>query len=330
MVAHTVRTNSNMRGARPFDPTRDLAGVARLLEEAFRAEHTFPLSDTPFLREVGIALWTISYAPVFPENVTGFVWVEDGQIVGNVTISQGEGRLDCFLISNVAVKPNYRRKGIAQELMQMSIEYVRSRGAHWALLNVRPNNPGAIKLYRNLGFQEAEMRGEWTAAPATPAPALSENTHGLLVRPMHSSDRRAAMELVRAATPAFVQQFRTPRVEEFGPSWEDRLTEMFLDFFIGQDRRRWVVHEASRMVALITVRGQRIVSPHRIAVQVHPDYRGRLEGDLVEWTLSFLSRFPQREIRAAVASTHPEWTAALEEHGFRFLSGLTLMALQIS
>src|SRR5512141_639450 len=163
MVAHAIRTKSAERGPRPFEPGRDLGAVARLLEEAFRPEHSFPLSDTPFLRELGIALWTLSYAPVFPENVAGFVWVEDGRIVGNVTISQDEGRLDRCLISNVAVKPSYQRQGIARALMELTIEHLRSRGAKWALLNVRPNNPGAIRLYHELGFEDVETRGEWTA-----------------------------------------------------------------------------------------------------------------------------------------------------------------------
>ena len=162
MVAQAIRTGANARGARPFEPARDLTGVARLLEEAFRAEHTFPLSNTPVLRELGIILWTLSYTPVFPENVTGFVWLENGQIVGNVTISHDEGRLDRFMISNVAVKPDYRRQGIARALMQMTIDHLREHGARWVLLNVRPTNLTAVNLYRDLGFNQVETRGEWS------------------------------------------------------------------------------------------------------------------------------------------------------------------------
>lgn len=334
MVAQAVG-QSNTRGARQFDPTRDLAGVARLLEEAFRSEHTFPLSDMPGLREMGIFLWTLSYAPVFPENVSGFVWVEDGRIVGNVTLSLDEGRLDRYLISNVAVKPSYQRRGIARALMQVTLDHVRERGGKWVLLNVRPLNNDAVKLYRDLGFQEIEMRGEWSLSPANPAaaetssptPSASEETG--TIRPLRASDRRAMSELLRAATPEPVQQFRSPRWTEFGPNWEDRVTESVTDFFVGQVTHRWALEQGNRLAAVMTVRGQRIFTPHYITLQVHPDDRGRVESRLVAFARRDVARLARREIRAAATSTHPELVAALEQQGFKFRNGLTLMALSL-
>ncbi len=334
MVAHTVST-SGARGARPFDPTRDLAGVARLLEEAFRSEHTFPLSTTPGLREMGIFLWTLSYAPVFPENVSGFVWVEDGRIVGNVTLSLDEGRLDRYLVSNVAVKPSYQRRGIARELMRVALDHIQARGAKWALLNVRPLNAGAVKLYRDLGFQEIEMRGEWSLAPAylsiaqsSPStPSASEEIG--TIRPLRSADRRAVTELLRAATPERVQQFRTPRWTEFGPNWEDRLTESITDLFVGQVTHRWALDHDSRLAAVMTIRGQRVFTPHYITLQVRPNYRGLVEDRLVAFALQDVARLARREIRVAATSTHPELVTALEQHEFKFRNGLTLMALAL-
>ncbi len=336
MVAQAVGTKSQARGARPFDPTRDLAAVARLLEEAFRSEHTFPLSTAPGLREMGIFLWTLSYAPVFPENVSGFVWVEDGRIVGNVTLSLDEGRLDRFLISNVAVKPSYQRRGIARALMQVALDHIRDRGAKWVLLNVRPMNASAVKLYRDLGFQEVEMRGEWyfpairLSSPDTHVPSLSPDSpaeRGMRsTRPLRSSDGRAVTALLRSATPEPVQQFRSPRWTEFGPNWEDRLTESVTDFFVGQVTHRWVLEQDNRLAAVMVIRGQRIFTPHYMMIQVHPDYRGMVENDLVAFALRDLAHRSRREIHAAATSTHPELITALEQHGFRFRNGLMLMA----
>lgn len=329
MVAHTARANSKARGARPFDPTRDLTAVARLLEEAFRSEHTFPLSNTPLLREVGIALWTLSYTPVFPENVTGFVWVEDGSVVGNVTITLEEGRLDRYLISNVAVKTNYRRQGIARALMEIAIEHLRKREAKWALLNVRPQTAPAIQLYRHLRFQEIEMRGEWSS-PALQAPPGTNAPLANSMRALSSSDRRAVFDLLQAATPPLVSQFRLPRPTECSPNWDDRLSESMIDFLVGQTTRRWVLHRDLQIMALLILRAQRLASPHRISFQVHPEIRGQVEQDLIEYALGKLAAFPKREIRVGISSTHPELIAAVERRGLRFLNGLTLMALAIS
>lgn len=324
MVVRAIgKSKPTFRGARPFDPVRDLYAVARILEEAFRPERAFPLAHAPFLREVGIVLWTMSYI----ENITGFVWVEDGKVVGNITLSLVTGHLDRYAISNVAVKPSYQRRGIARALMQTALDDLRTRGAKWVLLNARPTSPGAIKLYQDLGFQEIEMQGEWTSPASPPTPVWGERGE---VRPLHSSDHRAAAELIRAATPAYVQQFRAPRVSEFALTREDRITEIIADFFIGQTTRRWALEREGKLAALLMVRGQRIASPHRIAIEVHPDCRGRAESELVVMALRELARFPSREIRAAATSTHPELIAALEQHGFKFLNGLTTMALAIS
>jgi ribosomal protein S18 acetylase RimI-like enzyme len=333
VVARALRQpQATLRGARRFDPARDLGAVAHLLEEAFRPEHTFPLSNVPFLRKVGVLLWQINYNPISPEHTFGFVWAEDGQLVGNVTVMPDGGRLDRYAISNVAVKPAYRSRGIARQLMIIALDELRARAAKWALLNVRPTNSDAMKLYRDLGFQEIELRGEWTSPPS---PSLASGRGGRRlgvgaeVRPLCFSDQRAALELIRTATPTNVQQFRSPRFDGFALNWEDRITEMVSDFFIGQVTHRYALEQNGKLAALLAVRGQRIASPHRIAIEVHPDFRGRVENDLIAFALRDLARFPPRDIRAVVASTHPELIIALEQQGFRFLNGLTLMALAL-
>lgn len=340
MVTRTVsQSTSTFRGVRPFDPMRDLVAVARLLEEAFRTESTFPFAHAPLLREIGIFLWTLSYVPVFPENISGFIWVEDGKVVGNVTLGPDEGRLDRMIISNVAVKPAYRRQGIARQLMIAALNELRAHAAKWALLNVRPTNPGAIKLYKDLGFQEIEMRGEWSRTSFFPEVkrARELGAQEIRLRPLRSADRHAALELIRATTPANVQAVRGKQPDAFDLNWEDRVTEIVTDFFIGQETRRWVLErngaQTSRrdvsVGALMTMHAQRIATPHRLSLQVHPDLRGRVEGELVARALREFARFPTREIRAVASSTHPELITALEQHGFRFWNGLTLMALEL-
>ena len=317
MVAQAVSNSKPaFRGVRPFSARTDLYGVARLLEEAFRAEHSFPFSDFPLMREIGIMLWTLNYAPTFPETFEGFVWVEDGKIVGNATLTPDLVRGNRYYISNVAVKPEYQRRGIARALMQASLEHIRRQKAPSVLLNVRPKNEGALKLYEGLGFKALEMRGEWTLA-ALPLRLPSMTITGL--RPLRWSDVRAVSGLVRAATPANVQPFR-PRASVF---------EFVGDFFIGQTTRRWLMERDGRLAALLLVRGRNLAAPHQIVIETHPDFRGRVENELIAAAWQALVEFPAREIRADATSTYPELVAALEHHGFRFLNGMTLMELTL-
>lgn len=326
MVARTAsQSQSTFHGVRPFNLTTDMNGIAHVLEEAFRPDNNFPFSNVPWLREFGIALWTLNYAPGLDISMSGFVWVEDGQIVGNISLNQNHTHSDRYYISNVAVKSEYRRQGIARSMMQTTIDHVRQHGAHQVFLNVRPNNPGAIKLYEDLGFKALEMRGEWMLGSIS-TDRNSVSVAGL--RSLRSSDARALSDLIRTATPENVQRYRPTR-NVFEVSWDEQLAESVGDFLIGQATRRWVLERDGKLAAVMCARRQRLLSHHQIALLVHPDFRGRVEDELVAAALDELARFPKREIRAEGESTHSELIAELERQGFQFSSGLTLMELNI-
>lgn len=325
MVAQAASQSKPFRGVRKFDSMRDLGGVARLLEEAFRPDSNFPFSDVPMLREVGIALWTVGSAPMFPESTLGFVYEQDGKIIGNVTMNPDQGRRDRYMICNVAVKTEYRRRGIAREMMQASVDYLRTLGVKTAILNVRPNNPGAHVLYQSLGFCDVETRGDWTL-PASqfqlPMPSP------LKMRPIRNTDHQAAKELVRLVTPENVRIYHNLR-DEFALSWDDRLAELISDFFVGQSSKRWVLEQENRIVALLMVRGQRLGTPHRFYAHVQPEARGTVENHLVAFAMSELGQFSKRETHAWTTNTHPEWTSAIEQVGFQMKDVLTLMAIEL-
>jgi ribosomal protein S18 acetylase RimI-like enzyme len=320
------QSNSGFRGARLLDPLRDFGAVARLLEEAFRPDQNFPFSNLPFLREFGIFLWTLSYAPGFPDLTTGFVWVEEGRIVGNVTLSPYESRLDRYMITNVAVKPSYRRRGVARALMQESINHLRTLKVKTALLNVRPTNPGAVKLYKDLGFVEFETRGEWKRA-ASHAP-FAGVWHPIALRPVRESDYRQAAELVRAVAPVNASRYH-PLRNVFTPRKDDRMVEAMGDLLTGQTTERWALELDGQLAALLLIRAQQLMTPHRLSVEVQPSFRGRVENDLLAFALRELEHFPQHEIRVSVESAHPEWITALEQNGFKTHDALTLMALTL-
>jgi ribosomal-protein-alanine N-acetyltransferase len=68
-------------------------------------------------------------------------------------------------IQNVAVHPEHRRRGLGRLLLLQALEEGRVRGATSALLEVRPSNEAARRLYRALGFVETGRRREYYAGP---------------------------------------------------------------------------------------------------------------------------------------------------------------------
>ena len=56
-------------------------------------------------------------------------------------------------IQSLAVAPKCRGQGIGTYLLMMLIDAVKRRGLKTIILEVRPSNTAAIKLYENFGFQ---------------------------------------------------------------------------------------------------------------------------------------------------------------------------------
>jgi ribosomal protein S18 acetylase RimI-like enzyme len=154
---------------RPFDVRRDLARVADLVEVCF--SDTLDRDGERYLRQMRSASQNSSYmrwASLTSEwasvPLSGFVWEEDGQLVGNASLIPYHlhGRRH-FLIANVAVHPDYQRRGIGRHLTQRAMDQARQRGVKSVWLHVRENNDTAVNLYRSLGFLERARRTTWTS-----------------------------------------------------------------------------------------------------------------------------------------------------------------------
>ena len=66
--------------------------------------------------------------------------------------------LDELHILNIAVDPDYRRKGIGGRLMATLLSEARALGIRAVTLEVRESNQTAIRLYERVGFSLAGVR----------------------------------------------------------------------------------------------------------------------------------------------------------------------------
>jgi ribosomal protein S18 acetylase RimI-like enzyme len=60
-------------------------------------------------------------------------------------------------VSDIAVHPEYQRRGLGEALMRWALGWFRQQGMRRATLTVNTDNAGAIALYRKLGFVDDEM-----------------------------------------------------------------------------------------------------------------------------------------------------------------------------
>jgi ribosomal-protein-alanine N-acetyltransferase len=59
---------------------------------------------------------------------------------------------------DIAVHPDYRRRGIGKKLMQFYIDFSRQRGIHTFYLEVNASNQSAIQLYQAFTYEFSGVR----------------------------------------------------------------------------------------------------------------------------------------------------------------------------
>lgn len=321
-MAVLVHSRKEYFGLRPMDPMKDLKGVADLIEEAFI--HDLDRSGQNALRELRwlsrltpVVWWMVTFNPDHTDFLSGFVWEEEQKIVGNITVNQSAPGSRRWLISNVAVARDYRRRGIATGLMYAALELVNEYNGKSVSLQVRADNQPARHLYNTLKFRE--LAGT-TFLQLNQVPLVKEVPFPaeLKFRPRHFSsyDARLAYNLARAATPETVQWEWPLRRSRFELGLHEQVSSLFHHLVGAAPAAYWVVEESQRLVGLINVLGGIFDHQHRLELIIHPDWRGRLEKPLISQALQYL--YPWRHTGVAVKhpADHPEAVAAFREFGF--------------
>ena len=80
---------------------------------------------------------------------------EGDQIVGYIVNSR---YVDAWHVMNVAVDPDYQRRGIATRLLERLFELTDEDDGRGYTLEVRVSNREAIRLYEKLGFERHGIR----------------------------------------------------------------------------------------------------------------------------------------------------------------------------
>jgi hypothetical protein len=126
---------------------------------------------------------------------TGFVWEENQEIVGNLSlIPYHLARKHFYLIANVAVHPDYQRQGIGRALVKRSLKFLSRKDLDGIWLQVEDSNQGAVDLYRGEGFRERSRRTTWILDTAQEQSAWSSSPNGglriIYRRPGHWKPQR--------------------------------------------------------------------------------------------------------------------------------------------
>lgn len=114
-----------------------------------------PWSEALFLGELRMPTSRIYTVAVDSHRVLGYC--------GLMVVSD-EGH-----ITNVAVDPAARRRGIARQMLGRTIRDAVERGVNSLTLEVRVSNRGAQELYRRFGFAPGGIRPRYYSGPTEDA-----------------------------------------------------------------------------------------------------------------------------------------------------------------
>lgn len=76
-------------------------------------------------------------------------------------------------ITNVAVSPEFRKKGYGEQLVTVAKEVAKEVDVQTIFLEVRVSNEPAISLYRKMGFEELGVRKKFYEHPVEDAYIMS-------------------------------------------------------------------------------------------------------------------------------------------------------------
>jgi ribosomal protein S18 acetylase RimI-like enzyme len=328
---HTERTSS---GPRRLEPASDLSEVADLIEEAFSEdldrEGYQVLGELRQLGRWGILLGMLKFiSPELEDILSGFVWEEDGHIVGNVSVNIITHRLSHWRISNVAVALPFRQKGIARSLMEATVDFIDERGGRKVYLQVRDDNTPALKLYESLDFRSVTAETEMYLPNLPSVPELSTPVE-FQPRPLRSNESTAVYALALSATPKSNQRLTPINQIDFETDWIQSLSDGITALTTGKKVYRFVVDGASKLAAYLQLTtARRGGSPHRLQLLVQPEYEGRVEPDLIRFVLGILAHHhSQAEIQIRLNAEKQKEIEGLESCGF--LKRRTLITMELT
>ena len=127
-------------------------GIAHVSEVAELEKLCFsdPWSEKSVTSELDneLALWLVA--------------VEDSRVAGYVGSQTVAGETDMM---NIAVHPDFRRRGVAEQLVDALIVQLREQQSRCLTLEVRASNDAAQALYEKLGFSQIGRRPRYYRNP---------------------------------------------------------------------------------------------------------------------------------------------------------------------
>jgi ribosomal protein S18 acetylase RimI-like enzyme len=336
VVPAAIRRSAPSDGLQPLRLARDWRQVLAVIEVAFgehldtEARRALQSMRPPPLLGSLIALLD-SLSPPGEGMMPGFVWREGRRVIGTASVRHIRTFHHGWLISNVAVHPDWQGRGIGRELMEAAVDFARGFGGAWVVLQVRDDNAVAQKLYASMGFQKvgAVVR---LRRPAPGHPRLALPVEGL--RPARWSDGSSLARLARTLTPPDVlwHDSQNRALYQTGPL--SRLVSR-----LKRIRRLWWVRDEARpggyrsrvdIRAAVGLERDLRLPWHRLRLLILPEVQHEeLASQLIDFALARLTDLTPLPVEIEYPDSDTATQSALVKAGFERAYALNHMRLNL-
>jgi ribosomal protein S18 acetylase RimI-like enzyme len=288
-------------GARPVNLRNDLGPLADLIELAFADSMDnsgrAAVREMRALSRVSSGLGLLSGLNDLAAGMgTGYVWIADGRLIGNVSTYPANGAANlknAWVIVNVAVHPEYQRRGIAYQLMQSTMELIRVRGGGAAILQVDADNPVARRLYTRLGFVDERAWTTWRRAGNVSRPAPLDASESVYITHPRAGEWEAEYALAGQVRPALMGGLGWLRPLHPGAFRKPLLRRLF-DWFSLQSDEHLVIRseDEQQILASLWIESGFTSSTAHLTLLVNPDYEGLYDDALLNTAVRRFSGSP--------------------------------------
>ena len=194
-------------GLRPVNLRTDLRPLADLIELVFAdsmdSSGRSAIREMRYLSHMGYGLNLISRMNDLTLGISlGFVYFIGGKLVGNVSVYPAGYPKDLgetWILANVAVHPDYQRRGIAHDLIEAGLAMIRRRAGVRVILQVNYENAPAQRLYERHGFIYERAWRIWRRSGFVRPPASAAS--GFSVAHLRGDEWAAELALAQVARP---------------------------------------------------------------------------------------------------------------------------------
>ncbi len=301
----------------------DVAQVTALLAAAFPED--FPTTRERRAMQRALSLQArLLHGPwrrvvtAFTGPFAVFVAEQEGTVIGCVAVSGTPP-----VISNLAVHPAHRRRGVGRALLAAAEAFAAAHGAARVLLDVRADNEAAVTLYATTGYR---VLHRYTAFERTARDTAVPLPQGYRLRTARSQDAAACSQIAARALPTGLRPL--------APSLCRRYTNgppAVLERLLGGARvYRRVLLRRGQAVGFVwahAVAGHRL---GRIASPLLPPEEGAALPGVLSAATAFIAGSGCAAARVDLSDERTDQQATAEAHGWRRAAAFLQMSKDLA